>query len=280
MNFWIPSGRNFRVLEPGWPLFFRVKGGIRAIGGFGLFVHFTRLPLWLAWEAFGDANGAPDLETLVQRVAQYRTAAERRQETLRAEIGCIVLEEAVFFGEEDFVAEPRDWAPGIMSGKAYPLLEGEGARIWRECLDRLRHSSRLVPVEGEVVPPPPDRVEIGAGAFRTLLLDAYGRACAVTEEHSLPVLDAVVIRPQEEGSQYEVSNGIVLRSDLHRLFDTGYVTITPDYRLEVSRRLHEDWRNGRSYYPLHGRRIRVPEEAPLRPDPQALRWHNEAVFLG
>lgn len=48
VNFWIPSGRNFRVLEPGWPLFFRLKGGIRAIGGFGLFVHFTRLPLWLA----------------------------------------------------------------------------------------------------------------------------------------------------------------------------------------------------------------------------------------
>ena len=39
---------------------------------------------------------------------------------------------------------------------------------------------------------------------------------------------------------------------------SGYVTITPEYRLEVSPRLKEDYRNGRSYYPLHGPRCRFP----------------------
>ena len=33
----------------------------------------------------------------------------------------------------------------------------------------------------------------------------------------------------------------------HRLFDKGYVTITPDLRIEVSDRLREDYSNGRSY---------------------------------
>jgi HNH endonuclease len=60
------------------------------------------------------------------------------------------------------------------------------------------------------------------------------------------------IQPYAKDGPHDVRNGVLLRADLHRLFDQGYVTITPEYRLEVSPRLKEDYRNGRSYYPLHG----------------------------
>jgi predicted restriction endonuclease len=69
--------------------------------------------------------------------------------------------------------------------------------------------------------------------------DAYGRSCAVTREHSLPVLEAAHIRPCAQAGAHDVRNGLLLRSDLHRLFDIGYVTVTPDLRLEV--------RNGRKH---------------------------------
>jgi putative restriction endonuclease len=109
---------------------------------------------------------------------------------------------------------------------------------------------------------------------------AYGRACAVSQEHSLPVLDAAHIRPLADGGPQAVMNGLTLRSDIHRLFDAGYVTVTPEYRFEVSRRLKDDFSNGRSYQAFHGQPIQLPSRSSDRPDPALLRWHNEHRYNG
>jgi putative restriction endonuclease len=71
------------------------------------------------------------------------------------------------------------------------------------------------------------RPRLGQGTFRIATIQAYERACAVTGEHSLPALEAAHIRPFAEGGTHDVSNGLLLRADLHRLFDRGYVTVTP-----------------------------------------------------
>ena len=78
--------------------------------------------------------------------------------------------------------------------------------------------------------------------------------------------------------EHRVSNGILLRSDVHRLFDAGYLTITPELRVEASRRMKDDFDDGESYLRLHGAVVQVPEEPALRPSPEVLRWHNEARF--
>ena len=119
---------------------------------------------------------------------------------------------------------------------------------------------------------------LGQGVFRLAVTDAYGKACAVTREHSLPVLEAAHIKPYGEGGEHDVRNGLLLRADLHRLFDRGYITVTPGRRLEVSRLLKEEFSNGHSYYPLHGRTIERPPLDQHLPNPDALRWHNEHVF--
>jgi putative restriction endonuclease len=102
------------------------------------------------------------------------------------------------------------------------------------------------PASGEPVLVQP---RLGQGIFRIRVLDAYGRACAVSEEHSLPILEAAHIVPLGRGGPNDVRNGITLRSDLHRLFDVGYITVDSDHRLVVSRRLAEDFGHGRSYCP-------------------------------
>ena len=121
---------------------------------------------------------------------------------------------------------------------------------------------------------------LGQGTFRVAVLDAYDRACAVTGEHSLPALEAAHIRAYAQSGPHEVCNGLLLRADLHRLFDTGYITVTPELRLVVGDRLRGDYRNGRSYYPLHGAQLQVPTTRSHQPAKDFLEWHNEHTFRG
>ena len=76
---------------------------------------------------------------------------------------------------------------------------------------------------------------LGQGAFRKLILDAYGRRCAVSGEHAVPVIQASHIKPFADVEQHEITNGLALRSDIHILFDQGYVSVTPDYQFRGER---------------------------------------------
>ena len=97
---------------------------------------------------------------------------------------------------------------------------------------------------------------------------------------TLPALEAAHIRPYGDGGAHETSNGLLLRRDIHSLFDAGYVTVTPDLHFEVSDRIKEEFENGRDYYALHGHPIHVPGEAAHKPERALLRWHNENCFRG
>jgi putative restriction endonuclease len=283
VNFWTPSGRGFAALRAGEPFFFKLKSPESAIGGFGIFSRAEVLPLWLAWESFGAGNGTPDERTLTARIAANR-ALSAGALTPATPIGCRLLSEPVFLPRDLWVRAPDDWQRSIVSGKRYDVSHGEGLRIWRECLERageLRRSPGWVEEarqQARFGRPTVIRPRLGQGGFRLAVFDAYDRACCVTSEHSLPVLEAAHIRPYAEGGEHAVSNGLPLRRDLHRLFDLGYVTITPDLTFLVGERLRVEFHNGRSYYQLHGSQVRIPQRQELRPSPEALAWHNEAVF--
>lgn len=121
---------------------------------------------------------------------------------------------------------------------------------------------------------------LGQGACRVLVTDRYGRRCAVTRKKTLPVLDAAHIRQVSEGGMHRIDNGILLRSDLHTLFDRGYVTVTPEYQLRVSSRLKRDFDNGELYYQFNGNQVWVPHSTAVRPATEFLEWHSDTVFLG
>jgi hypothetical protein len=71
-----------------------------------------------------------------------------------------------------------------------------------------------------------------------------------------------------------------LRNTLPKLFDIGYLTVTPDYRVEVSVRIKEEYHNGHEYYAHHGQRLAVlPESAEDQPSSEFLEWHNQSVFV-
>ncbi len=252
-----------------------------AIGGFGIVTSFSKLPEWLAWEAFGEGNGSSTFEEMQQRLALIRLRNGIGDDELK-QIGCLVLSSVVFFAENQWIRQPSDWGRQNMRYKTYDLTEGEGLRIWRECQERsVGHAvdvPAMQPELGRWGKPALVKPRLGQGAFRVAVTDAYQRACAVTGEHSLPALEAAHIKPFSLEGPHTVRNGVLLRSDLHRLFDRGYITVTCDHRLEVSKRLKEHFSNGKSYYPLHGSPVAVPQAVQNHPDPELLRWHNEKQF--
>jgi putative restriction endonuclease len=94
------------------------------------------------------------------------------------------------------------------------------------------------------------------------------------------VLDAAHIRPYSLRGEHRIENGLLLRKDLHALFDAGYVTVTPSNQLRVSRRIREEFENGHDYYALEGRTIRLPMPPNPPPSPEYLEWHGDVVFRG
>jgi putative restriction endonuclease len=287
VNFWTPSDYYSFRGTPGAPFLFKLKAPHNAIGGVGFFERFVKLPEWLAWECFGEANGASSFQTMKARLDALRAKDKLRGGSGLTQIGCIILSSAVFFPSSEWIPQPTDWARQNLRYTRYDLTVGEGRRVWDACLQRLsarEQAATPLLVARETAPrygaPVLVAPRLGQGGFRVAVTEAYHRCCAVTHEHSLPVLEAAHIRAYADDGPHDVRNGILLRSDLHRLLDKGYVTVSPTFHLEVSARLRTDYENGHSYYPLHGTEVAVPREVALCPGAEFLSWHNERVYLG
>jgi putative restriction endonuclease len=220
-----------------------------------------------------------------------RQLIERRRKQVSPiedyQIGVILLQKPFFFSKEDWIPIPADFSKNIVQGKTYDLSFGYGKELWKEIQLRLQ-ARNFFKAERISIQEPKERYgepilinpRLGQGSFRVVVTDVYQRQCAVTHEKVLPALEAAHIKPFSQGGDHAVSNGILLRSDVHKLFDKGYVTVTPDHHFEVSRKVKEDFDNGRHYYAFHGAQIYIPLKSDLQPSHEYLSWHNENVFKG
>ena len=286
VNFWQPSGQaNFGAIGEGELFLFKLKSPRNAIGGFGVMSQSTNMPLSLAWEAFGIKNGARTFPEMRERILQYRPGARTETDPM---IGCRVIVEPVFLPEPMWIPQPGSWARSIVVGKTYDTGTTEGLRLWEQVMVAAQTSptaagSRVAeqqsvysgPRFGEprLIPP-----RLGQGAFRLAVTDAYERECAITGGRVLPALEAAHIQSYSSGGQHEVSNGLLLRRDIHSVFDAGYLTFDEDLRVVVSDRVRTDFNNGNEYRRLHGEKLRVPSNPKFQPDPARLQWHREKRF--
>ena len=133
VNFWQPhGGRTFRALKQGEPFFFKLRAPDKAIAGFGFFERFESRPAWLAWECFREMNGAPDIETMLERILRLRGEHGTAMRAGNFDIGCVMLSAPVFFAASEWVAPPTDWAKtGIQQGKTYGFSPVKGVECWR-----------------------------------------------------------------------------------------------------------------------------------------------------
>ena len=282
VNYWQPNGWSaIGNRERGTPFFFKLKAPSNHVGGFGFFDRHPKASAQSAWGAFADANGAPDFETMLRRIEGYR-GVKIHDPFGPYEIGCIMIQAPIFFPRELWIPVPKTWKTiGPVKGSQVDLETPENRQLWRQCLsqahrlDAYQVRSRVSIAADQELSTKVFIPRRGQGPFRMALLDAYGQACAVTGEHSEPVLDAAHIRPYADDRTYEVSNGLLLRADIHRLFEQGFVGITPDFHFVVSSELKARWDNGHTYYELGDRvgKIRLPRNRADWPDTGLLEEH-------
>jgi len=283
INFWKPGGTQpFRILQPGGPFLFKLKSPINAIAGIGFFSSFSFLPLSVAWDAFGERNGCKSTRDFERMILQYRGEKNNTDPT----IGCVILTNPIFFNKADWIPVPEDWKSSIVQGKTYSTETEVGDNLWQKVDILLQkylyenseaEKSQLILEEeaAQYGKPILTKVRLGQGAFRILVTDAYNRKCAISGEKTLPVLEAAHIKRFSESGPHFISNGLLLRSDIHKLFDSGYITVTTDLKVEVSKKIKEEFENGREYYKFQGAQLLyLPNREQDKPHKQFLEWHN------
>lgn len=294
VNFWLPSPDvGFAALKPGEPFLFKTHFPENRLVGGGFFEGFVPLRVSEAWSFFGEGNGVQDQSEFVRRIAKYRAgrrvdASELEQALASSDpnIGCVMLRDVVWFGDDSLPA-PESWAKNIVRGKGYEQGDDEIVdlaimRLLGEGTERVESQLEAVtslgPTRGQPILTIP---RINQGAFRAVVLHAYDSRCAITGHRIRPTLQAAHIRPVSHGGEHRVDNGLLLRSDVHTLFDLGYVTVDPDLRVRVSPRLEKEFGNGRELYDLEakGALIHVPKSATSWPSKDFLEWHQQQLFL-
>lgn len=288
LNFWQPGGKQvFKALEQNDLFLFKLHSPLNYIVGGGFFVRHSFLPVSLAWDAFETKNGTADYYSFLQAIYKYRKS-DRKHEPDPV-IGCIILTAPFFFDRSEWIPIPEDWKPNIVQGKGYDTGTLVGRRLYQQVQEQLVKMN--VPSiaansiqelnttrygTAQIIHP-----RIGQGAFKVMVTEAYHRRCAISGEKTLPVLEAAHIKPYSQDGPHNISNGLLLRKDLHTLFDRGYLTINKDFRIEVSNQIKEVYGNGRAYYAFHGKKlIEMPDKIMEQPSIQFLQWHNENVFMG
>lgn len=285
-NFWLPSSSSkFKALKAGEPFLFKTHWPDNRMVGGGFFSGYDAFTVREAWELFGEGNGVGSEAALSAAIAGYRKSPPDPE----AVIGCVLLRDLFFVPSGQALDAPTDFAKNIVRFKGYEL--GASANqldvIFSDLLDRasIRISDEYTGLPSVVSGPVfgLDRLtkqRAGQQAFKGLVLTSYERRCAITGNHIRPILQAAHIRPISECGENTVANGLLLRSDVHTLFDLGYLGLNTRNELQVSPRIREEWGNGKEFYELAGQEIRLPRNRADRPDKAAVEWHMDTRFKG
>jgi hypothetical protein len=112
----------------------------------------------------------------------------------------------------------------------------------------------------------------GQADFRQALMVAYDYKCAVTGCDVRDTLQAAHIVPVSNSGQHHVHNGLLLRADIHNLFDRGLLTIDKKYIVRLDSSIHDS----KTYKSLHGKKlVVVPTSKKYKPSLKHLEQHRK-----
>ena len=274
VNFWTPTPWNLRRLAPGDRFYFLVKGETpRRIGGYGEFAAYENLTVGDAWNRFGRGNGVNNLAEFGARIEKYAGARSTSFiPSSNPEIGCIILRRPIFFDDADAFT-PESYGLSFPNQVVKVKYFEVGEIPHRSSLPPESSPFVLVALSQTAVKSTPRKDRRGQQEFRELAIRAYGGTCCITGETCKEALEAAHIQSYISPESNHVQNALLLRSDLHKLFDNGLIAIDKQYRLRISPHV-----SSTAYRGLNGRAITLPTLASNRPSTDALTFHRNTVF--
>jgi hypothetical protein len=123
--------------------FFKLKAPYNAIGGFGLFARFAPLPVWRAWDVFGQANGTADEHELLKRLGRLNGLPLRRDIHRLFDLGFVTVRPDLRFAVSPALGD------AYANGKTYYALDGR--RIAKPAMPDAQPSRELLAWHGDVV---------------------------------------------------------------------------------------------------------------------------------
>ncbi len=274
--FWQPTPRDPRELKYGDRWYFFRRGSNR-IDGYGTYVRWSNITVKAAWTLYKEGNGSLSINEFIYSLEGASSSDKKISEM--SEIGCVELQGISYFDSplniSDIGITPL-FVPFRYIRDRDLIEEGLFGYNNNENPEQIKMRFELCD-ERMVKPRFLKYLHIrdSQAKFRKKLLDVYGNVCAVTGDQPSEVLDAAHIQPYINISSNHVQNGLILRADIHRLFDKGMISITDDLCIIVSR----FFLSSNSEYEKYHQRPLIIKNDVVRPSREALKYHRENIYL-
>lgn len=217
-------------------------------------------------------------------MGKYRRHAEAI--TPSTLVGGTLLRDVRFFDPVDEQSRPYDFASNMVQGRVHELDDLSAEHPVLVAAAHLT-APRLVAPR---VPVPLDvhqrifgearlqGVRLGQDAFKAVVAHNYGYQCGMTGEKVRPVLEAAHTLPDASGGKQKPDNGLLLRSDMHTLYDHGYIAVDGRYLRGRVTLLRARFGHGNALYAKAGQAIGTPARRGNKPGREFLQWQIETVF--
>lgn len=266
VNFWTPTPWNIKQLNSPDRLYFMLKSPIRRIGGFGEFVEYKNLTAIQAWNQFGFRNGRASRQKFIDSIQEYidKNSAKFGGQPINIntyEIGCIVLDNCEFWDDNLFIDAANhniDFATQVVTIKYFdqydPFRQAQDERDNFNLVNEPRNDRQGT-----------TNIREGQSEFKGKILRAYNNQCCITGETIPELLEAAHIQEYRNRNSNHVQNGLLLRVDLHRLYDNRLIFIDRNFVIHVSNLV-----TSQIYRQYQGRTISLPNLVTDRPSGEAL----------
>lgn len=285
INFWKPSAKVFKAIEPGDLFLFKLHenkayGENGEIVGGAYFVSFEQMSVLDAWDRFGFGNGAKAPLELQLALDKYRVRNSIDSDI----IGCIVLRDPFFFKKDRWIESPADWKKEIVSGKKYDISEGVGYELYQLTLKAIKANSddsvmveidnkaeqlSLFGKERETY----IKTRVNQSVFRERLLEKYD-SCCLCKVSDPRFLIASHIKPwaaSQADEKLDDDNGLLLCPNHDALFDAGFISFEDDGSILISKHLSQ----------IDALFMNVDKKLKIKPtegNKKYLKYHRENIF--
>ncbi len=265
VNFWTPTLWNIKNPRKGDRWYFLLKSPIRKIGGYGEIVEYKNMTPIKAWKEYGIRNGCETLDELKTKIDLYfkRNSKKYKGQKIdvnKHKIGCLILKNCEFWDEPYYIKTENFGiiiAKQVEKHKVFNQIDPfnfEHNNAGFEPLNKSREENKASVNQRR-----------GQGKFKGDILKAYNNKCCVSGETCQELLDAAHLQEYLNEDSNHIQNGILLRVDLHRLYDNGLLYIDNNYKIRISPKI-----TSRIYRKYHNKPILLPEDENDHPSIAAL----------